>query len=68
MTIEYADQITIDTRPTAHGWRASTTIGRISFSVDRCTETEARARLVEIFAFDRHLARAWRTRNANADA
>lgn len=63
--VDYATDLTIETRETAHGWRASTTIGKISFTVDRPTETEARARLIEIyedklFGFDRYLARAWR--------
>lgn len=73
MTIDYAAGLTIDARPVAHGWRAATTVGKITFSVDRPTETEARARLVEVFedamfGFDRYLARALRAQNANVDA
>lgn len=69
MTIDYAAGLTIETTRTTKGWRATTMVGSVRLSVDRQTETEARARLVEVyedrmFGFDRYLARAWRSRTA----
>ena len=70
MAIDYSEGLAIEARQIGNGWRASTTVGKMTFSVDRATEPEARARLIEVFedqlfGFDRFLARAIRARNGD---